>query len=156
MQDRPRPYFDGQSDFYFIGLAERAASYSPDPKTKVGAVIVNELGRLVVYGFNDFPIKIAQTPERWERPLKYKYVCHAEQSAIYNAASAGRMVGSCSMFIHGLPPCIECVKAIIQSGITRVICPSASSLLPHQQHWIADLGFAQTLLAEAKISVSIY
>ena len=46
----------------YIEFAEKAAKFSPDPHTKVGAVIVNEVGRIVCYGYNDFPRGIENKP----------------------------------------------------------------------------------------------
>ena len=60
----------------------------------------------------------------WERkgtPLdtKHLYVCHAELNAILNY-SGGSLRGA--RIYTTLFPCNECTKAIIQAGITEVIC----------------------------------
>ena len=49
---------------------------------------------------------------------KYLYVCHAELNAILNAS--GRDLHGCRIYVP-LFPCNECAKAIIQSGITKVL-----------------------------------
>lgn len=151
--DRDRMLFD---DAYYIELAKKAAAlFSGDATTKVGAVIVNEVGRLVTYGYNDLPPRIEKWPSRYERPMKYKYIVHAEQAAIYNAAANGQMVGGCTMYVHGLPPCTECAKGIIQSGIVRLVRPRID-LQPHQEHWRDDLDRASAILLEAKVAVHTY
>ena len=59
----------------------------------------------------------------WERtgdtPLdtKYPFVCHAELNAILNSRNS---VEGCTLYVT-LFPCNECAKAIIQSGIKRVV-----------------------------------
>ena len=48
---------------------------------------------------------------------KYMYVCHSELNAILNA---GKDLHGSTMYVT-LYPCNECAKAIIQSGIKKVI-----------------------------------
>jgi dCMP deaminase len=49
---------------------------------------------------------------------KYPYVCHAELNAILNRAEVS--LRGCTIYVT-LFPCNECAKAIIQSGIRRVV-----------------------------------
>ena len=48
---------------------------------------------------------------------KYMYVCHSELNAILNA---GKDLHGSTMYVT-LFPCNECAKAIIQSGIKRIV-----------------------------------
>ena len=68
--------------------------------------------------------EIAIDPERWERPLKYDFVEHAERNAVYNAARVGIPLKGCRAYLNWEPyPCKECAKAFIQAGIVEVIGP---------------------------------
>ena len=51
---------------------------------------------------------------------KYAYVVHAELNAILNSP---RPVRGCTLYVS-LFPCNECAKAIIQSGITKIVYES--------------------------------
>ena len=63
-------------------------------------------------------------PERWERPLKYDFVEHAERNAVYNAARVGIPTNGCTAYLNWEPyPCKECAKAFAQAGIVEVIGP---------------------------------
>jgi dCMP deaminase len=58
----------------------------------------------------------------WEREgafldTKYPFVCHAELNAILNCNTD---LHGCTLYVT-LFPCNECAKAIIQSGIRRVV-----------------------------------
>ena len=109
-------------DKRYIEAAKLFASWSKDPRTKVGAVIIGNHGQIVSQGYNGFPQNIDDSHERLtDRETKRKYVIHAEANAIYNAISNGAQTRGCSIYVHGLPVCHECAKAIIQCGITRVI-----------------------------------
>ena len=105
----------------FMELAFLVASWSKDPSTKTGAVIVgpDKEIRATVYnglvrGVND------DIPERLERPTKYDFFEHAERNALYNACLTGVQVKGCTMYATHAP-CVDCARAIIQSGIKTVI-----------------------------------
>lgn len=51
---------------------------------------------------------------------KYAFVVHAELNAILNSP---RSVAGCSIYVS-LFPCNECAKAIIQSGIRKIVYES--------------------------------
>lgn len=108
-------------DEYFMGLAKLSAMRSKDPRTQVGACIVDENKRIVSLGYNGFPKRCSDDIYPWENEgdtlnVKYTYVVHAEMNAILNAK---RDLSNCTLYVT-LFPCNECAKAIIQSGIKRV------------------------------------
>jgi dCMP deaminase len=105
-------------DKRFLDLAEHVAQWSKDPRTKVGAVIVDEKKRVVSVGYNGFPRGVSDTDERYQvRRTKHLFVAHAERNALDNAPL---MVDGCTLYVP-LLPCNECAKSIIQKGITRVV-----------------------------------
>lgn len=142
-------------DSYFINIADVVRSKSKDPSTHIGAIIVGPDKQVISTGFNGFPRGIDETdPLRWERPIKYEYVVHAERNAIYNAVRHGISVRGCTMYMIGFGPpavpCTECAKAIIQSGITRFV---GSAMREMPESWAADLAFAKNLLTEAGVAL---
>ena len=105
-------------DLRFLELADHIAQWSKDPRTKVGAVIVDEKKRVVSVGYNGFPRGVVDTPDRYEdRPTKHLLVAHAERNALDNAPL---MVDGCTLYVP-LLPCNQCAISIIQKGITRVV-----------------------------------
>lgn len=105
-------------DLRFLELADHIAQWSKDPRTKVGAVIVDEKKRVVSVGYNGFPRGVDDSVDRYEdRPTKHLFVAHAERNALDNAPL---MVDGCTIYVP-LKPCVECAKSIIQKGITRVV-----------------------------------
>jgi dCMP deaminase len=102
----------------FLDLCEHVATWSKDPSTKLGSVIVDSKKRVVSIGYNGFPRGVFDYEERYEdRPTKYLFVAHAERNALDNAPM---MVDNCTMYVT-LLPCNECAKSIIQKGITTVV-----------------------------------
>lgn len=107
-------------DRYLMSLAYLVASRSKDPNTQVGAVIVDEQNRILATGYNGFAPGIAETAERWERPVKYDYVIHAEINAIAHAASKGISLHGSTLYVTHAP-CMNCFKTVIASGIRKVV-----------------------------------
>ena len=110
---------------YFMGLAHLSGLRSKDPNTQVGAVIVDENNRVVSIGYNGFRSGVSDDEFPWGREggvldTKYAFVVHAELNAILNSQ---RSVRGCTLYVS-LFPCNECAKAIIQSGIRRIVYES--------------------------------
>jgi len=112
-------------DTYFMSLAHLSAMRSKDPNTNVGAVIVDDMHRIVSIGYNGMPRGCNDDEFPWEREggfltTKYAYVVHAELNAILNSP---RNVNGCRIYVS-LFPCNECAKAIIQAGIKEIVYES--------------------------------
>ncbi|MBQ9266559.1 MAG: dCMP deaminase family protein [Bacilli bacterium] len=110
-------------DEYFMGIALLSAKRSKDPSTQVGACIVDNDNKVVSIGYNGMPRGIADTDLTWEKGeglhSKYLYVCHAEFNAILNIRNGSSLKG-CTVYVT-LFPCNECTKAIIQTGIKKIV-----------------------------------
>lgn len=112
----------------WIAMADLVASWSSDPSTKCGAVIVDDDNKVVLAtGYNDLPRGVEDTEDKWVRPPegdKYEWVEHGERNAIYNAARAGVNTEGATMYLnYAVECCTNCARAIIQSGIRRVVGP---------------------------------
>jgi len=117
-------------DKRFIDLANHIATWSKDTNTKTGAVIVDKDNRVISMGYNGFPSGAVDTREdKYEKPQKYFYTEHAERNAIYNAAKLGISTDGCTMYIMWFP-CADCARAIIQSGIKKLVCHEPDLNLP--------------------------
>jgi dCMP deaminase len=118
-QTKPFPI----DDVKIAGLMAAAfnqATFSPDPSTQNGAIVIDEDLRPIGIGFNAFPSGVEYRDERWERPLKYSYIEHAERSAIFDAAYDGYATRNTTM-ICPWAACADCARAICCSGISRLI-----------------------------------
>ena len=124
MSDKRKDYISW--DEYFMGVAILSGMRSKDPNTQVGACIVSEDHKILSMGYNGLPIGCSDDEFPWSRegdPLenKYFYTTHSELNAILNYRG-GSLEGS-TIYVT-LFPCNECAKAIIQSGIKRVVYDS--------------------------------
>lgn len=137
-------------DQRFLDLAEHIATWSKDRSRKFGAVIVDSQRRVVSIGYNGLVRGVDDdVPTRHVHPAKFYWAEHAERNAIYNARES---LDGCTIYVPWFP-CAQCARAIIQTGITRVVCtPNARANDPE-----SDLryGFAisREMLLEAGVQV---
>lgn len=110
-------------DEYFVLIALCTSLRSKDPRSKVGAVIVNAEKHIVGTGYNGFVQGVDESLFNWKREgdwleTKYPYVVHAEQNAILNATTSD--LSLCCIYTT-LLPCHECAKMIAQKKIAEVV-----------------------------------
>lgn len=110
-----------------MGMAVLSSLRSKDPSTQVGAVIVSPDNRIISVGWNGMPKTKSGVNNDiiypWRKDSsnalenKYMYVVHAEPNAI---AHSSESVRGCTMYLTWFP-CSECAKAIVQSGISKLV-----------------------------------
>ena len=134
-------------DKRFLELAKLIGSWSKDPSTQVGAVIVDENNRLVSVGYNGFPIGIEDNQRLFDREEKYDIIVHAEVNALM---FANKSVEGCTLYTWPFQPCSRCAGLIIQSGVKRVV-----SVVHSDERWKKNFQLSSKLLSEAGIELEI-
>lgn len=108
----------------FLGLAKEVATWSKDPSTKVGAVIVRSDRTVQSIGYNGFPKSMPDNPEWYSnREEKYSRIVHGEVNALIHA---GGPVAGCTLYTYPFMPCDRCCVQMIQAGIKRMVAPTPS------------------------------
>jgi dCMP deaminase len=110
-------------DARFIALCDHISGWSKEEGKRVGSVIVGPWDEIRSTGFNGFPRGVNDDDSsRHDRESGSKYIwsSHAERNAIFNAARVGIPLFGCRIYSNYFP-CVECAKAIIQSGLSAVI-----------------------------------
>jgi dCMP deaminase len=141
-----------------VAEANHWAKKSKDPSTKVGVVIVPAGTDLPLAGFNGFPRGVNDDEDgklgRWERPIKYSFVEHAERNAIYNAAKLGLSTDGATMYFNWEPvPCADCARAIIQSGIKLLVGYGSRKFPGKGTQWEESLKVSRIMLREAGVAI---
>ena len=137
----------------YTNLAKEISTWSKDPSTKVGAVVIGNNGEVLSQGYNGFPRSIKDTPQRLkDREKKYNLVVHAEMNAIYNASLNGVSLKGSTLYVYGLPICNECAKGVIQVGIDKVI---ATRPADYNKEWDESIKDAKALFKEAEVEYII-
>lgn len=133
----------------FGDLAKEVASWSKDPSSTVGAVIVRPDRTVASVGFNGFPRGVEDSSFLIEnRDAKLLRTIHAELNAILAAKEP--LVGY-SLFVWPFQPCAQCAAAIIQSGIKEVYCPYNDHLA--QERWSESFKAALQMFDEAGVTI---
>jgi len=138
----------------FVELAAHIATWSKDPSLQVGAVIIRPDRTVASVGFNGLPRGVEDDAERLgDRDTKLRYTVHAELNAILAAKEP--LIGY-SIVVYPIQPCAQCAAAIIQAGISEVICPriAGSSTCSHNvstapTRWGASFEAACAMFHEA-------
>lgn len=132
-------------DNRFIQMAELVASWSKDPSTKCGAVIVRPDKTVASVGFNGFPKGCSDDSVFYEdRELKYQRVVHAEVNAVIHARESLNGYTIYTAPAGYGPSCANCSAVIIQAGIKRVV------------HEFDDSEFAARWKDSANVGLQMY
>jgi dCMP deaminase len=140
-------------DRRFLELAKHIASWSKDPSTQVGAVLVQEGNRVVGLGYNGFARGVNDSVERYNhRETKYQFVVHAEVNAILMAGEKAR---DSVLYVYPsfmLPPiCHECCKCAIQAGVVQIVGYDPDINDERVKRWANSISVAKTMCDEAGI-----
>lgn len=134
-------------DSRFMRIALEVASFSKDPSTQVGCVLVRDK-KIVSTGYNGFPKNLSDNLERLvNREEKYEITVHAEVNAVTTAALHGVSTEGCTAYVT-FNPCSRCAAVLINAGITKV-CSYAGADIP--ERWLLNFILASKILAEAGV-----
>jgi dCMP deaminase len=137
-------------DLRFLKAAEEVASWSKDPSTKVGCVIVDPEKQVRMgEGFNGFPRFMSDSKELYEdRDVKYSRTLHAELNAVLFA----QKTEGCTAYVTH-PPCTSCALVLVQSGISRVVARTPSDDL--LSRWEESIDKAKGFFNEAEVEFEL-
>ena len=131
----------------FMELAKLVSTWSHDPSTKVGAVIVDQNKIVRGLGYNSFPRDVNDLESRYnDRALKYELTVHAEVNAILNSNGP---LHDCILYVYPTlmyPNCCpNCSKVVAQTGIKTLIGYKNDNLIERWQEkaYLSDLIFKE-------------
>lgn len=136
---------------YWMLAALWDASRCADEDTQNAAIILSAEGhpREIARGRIEYPPGVVRSTVRSSRPQKYFFLEHAERNAILNAARAHVDMKSATM-ITPWAACADCVRAIIQSGITTLVRIQREPGMPHPR-WEESIDAGDEMLTEAGV-----
>jgi dCMP deaminase len=132
----------------YLEMAKLVSTWSKDPSTKVGSVIVDSDNTVISVGFNGLPRRIQDTDQRLNnRDIKLKMIIHAEINAIITAK---RPLNRATIYTYPFMSCSQCAGMIIQSGICRHI-----SYKTNNERWKDSFDLALEMFDEARVIVNL-
>lgn len=112
-------------DKRFLDMAALVASWSKDPSTQTGAVIVRPDKSVASVGFNGFPIKMLDADHLYNnREEKYSRIIHCEMNAAM--FSHDNSMQLYTLYTYPFMSCDRCFVHMVQLGITRFVYPKAN------------------------------
>lgn len=102
----------------FMALAEDISTWSRDPSTKVGAVLVTESCKIVGQGYNGLFSGLDDSLIELGRDFKIDHTIHAEVNAFTNKTDTDEDL---YLFVTK-PICIECAKMAVLNKIKGIYC----------------------------------
>jgi dCMP deaminase len=108
-------------DLRFLELAKTVSTWSRDPSTKSGSVIVRQDRSIASIAFNGFPKNMPDPASMYEdREVKYSKILHSEVNAMIFAREP---LHGYTLYNWPLLPCDRCFVQMAQAGITRFVAP---------------------------------
>jgi len=137
-------------DLRFLKLARLVASWSKDPSTKTGAVIVRPDLTVASVGFNGFPTRMQDKPE-WlanenRETEKYPRMVHCEVNAVLHSKEP---VTGYTLYTVPFASCGRCAVQMIQAGLNRFVFPESST--DGLSRWAQEFTRTKSYLNDAKI-----
>lgn len=134
-------------DSRFLSLAAHVATWSKDPSTKCGAVIVRPDRTIASLGYNGFPRAVLDNSTLLsDREEKYKRIIHAEMNAILFSREP---IDGYWLYTWPFAPCCRCAAHVIQKGVSRVVAPGGSGALWNRH----DVALTRDLFKEAGVQL---
>ena len=109
-------------DERFLEMAKLVSTWSKDPSTKVGSVIVRPDLSVASVGFNGFPQNTKDDPELYaDRDIKYSKIVHAEVNAM--CFCQDRDLFGYTIYVYPFLICDRCFVQAVQKRIAKVVAP---------------------------------
>lgn len=139
-------------DKRFLNLAQEVSTWSKDPSTQVGSVLIRSNRTVASLGYNGFPRGINDDVIRLtDREKKYPLTVHAEMNAILNC---NEKCEGYILYSYPYMPCESCCLHIIQAGIKYVISYETED--DKKLRWQTSFDRARNLFTEAGVKVLLY
>jgi dCMP deaminase len=133
-------------------MSALVASWSKDPSTQTGAVIVRPDKTVASVGFNGFPQSVVDDPEILNnREEKYRRIVHCEMNAVLFSREP---LKGFTLYTFPFISCERCAVHMIQAGISRAVsytCPPDKL-----ERWKDSLNNTKSLFKEAGVEFVEY
>lgn len=135
-------------DQRMLRLAREVSTWSKDPSTQVGAVLVNEERHVKAVGYNGFPRNVKDDERLLDRKTKYAIIKHAEENAF---AFCSEDTEGFTLYTYPFMPCARCTGLIIQKKVNHVV-----TLANDIERWQEDFALSRQIMKEACIYLTEY
>lgn len=141
-------------------LCDEVRQGSHDPNRKVGVVVADTAGEILAVGTNAPPAALGLTVAESHRAIqqdsnwKYFVLEHAERNAIFDALLRGRSLSGATIY-GTLFPCADCARAIVASGLSRLVVLEPGLDPIRDKKWLHHYRHAQRIFELAGLTVEV-
>ena len=127
-------------DTYFLRIAQVVGERSTCDRAHVGCVLVVDK-RILTTGYNGSPAGQEHCDDIGHLLVEGHCVrtIHAETNAIIQAALHGVSTKGATCYVTHYP-CINCTKALINAGITRLVYETSYNIDPNARYFFQSAG----------------
>jgi len=134
---------------YFLQMARLVSTKSKDESTKCGCVLTKD-NAVISTGYNGLCAGMEYSKEVNVRPYKYLVFEHSERNAVYLAAKLGTSLNGSRAYVTG-PPCADCARALIQSGVKEVYWPVKHNFITRMDQWGESCKASQDIFTKCGV-----
>jgi len=131
-------------------MAKLISTWSKDPSTQAGAVIVRPDKSVASIGFNGFPRVMPDCDHHYEnREEKYSRIIHCEMNAAMFAHDTS--LQDYTLYTYPFLSCDRCFVHMAQLGITRFVSPICPPEL--EERWGAAFARVRKYATECSLKI---
>jgi dCMP deaminase len=148
--------FTEKWDLRFLDIAKTVSTWSKDPSTGCGAVIVRPNRSIVSSGYNGLPNTIMSGYESSlleDREKKYQIINHAEINAVLFAKGN---LKNCCVYTYPLFSCSRCASMLLQAGIKRFVSIKLDESSDKYDRWKDSWELSNELFRLSDVEVKYY
>ncbi len=132
-------------DLRFLDLARYVSTWSLDPSTQTGAVLVNPYGHVEAIDCNRLPHGLDPAVILGDRDTKLRHMIHCEKAA---GNVAGNRARGCKLYTWPFMSCSLCASHMSDLGIVANIAPYSDN-----ERWLA--AFSESTATYTKLGVAV-
>jgi len=137
--------------FRFLELSKLVSTWSKDPSTQTGAVIVDSNKRIISVGYNGLPSRVSDSSDILNnRDIKYQSIIHCEINALLFSKTS---LDGCTLYTYPFQSCSNCASQVIQAGITKHVFPKISKDTDLFLRWKDKFDLSNRLFSEAGVEL---
>lgn len=138
---------------FFMKKAHEQALLSNKENTKVGALLIDENGLILLSECNNYLEPVYSHPSLLNKETRKLYSEHAERRIIYTALKKGiSKMGDKTLVVTHFP-CCECARSIILTGIRKIVVDSIDFNSSFYIKWIENIKISYGMLISNNVLI---
>ena len=140
---------------YYLNEVRKQALLSRKINTKVGALLVDASGEILLAECNDYIDPVYSNPLLENEYDRKAYSEHAERRVIYSALNKKICKLSEKTMVVTHFPCTDCARAIILTGIRKLVVDKIDKHSKFYIEWLEDFKTSYKMLKSNGVNIEL-